>query len=81
MILENFAVPKYSNIHRKTPVLESLFDKVAGLSEIAKFYFEEHLRRRTSTKGCFLMTFELFLEKAFMTRLGNQVVFAVATYN
>ena len=57
MILENFAVPKYPNIHRKTPVLESLFDKVAGLSEIAKFlrtpilkniYEEEHLRKAAS---------------------------------
>ena len=56
MILENFTVPKYPNIHRKKPVLESLFDKVAGLSEIAKFlrtstkniYEEEHLRKAAS---------------------------------
>ena len=36
---------KFCNIHRKIPVMESLFNKVAGLYyEIFKStYFEEHL--------------------------------------
>ena len=31
-VLQNRCSQKFRNIHRKTPVLESLFDKVAGLS-------------------------------------------------
>ena len=43
---------KFHNIHRKTPLLESLFDRVAGLQ--AKIVnFQEQLFGRTSVKDCF----------------------------
>ena len=32
---------KISNIHRETPVLESLFNKVAGLQTFKNTYFED----------------------------------------
>ena len=34
---------KISNIHRETPVLESLFNKVAGFQTFKNTYFEEDL--------------------------------------
>ena len=34
---------KISNIYRETPVLESLFNKVAGLQTFKNTYFEEDL--------------------------------------
>ena len=53
-VLQNRCSQKFGNIHRKTTVLESLFNKVAGLQHrcfyvnIAKFlrthFFIEHLR-------------------------------------
>ena len=47
---------KFRKFYRKTPVLESLFNKVAGLeSEICEIfkniYFEDHLR--TTASGMF----------------------------
>ena len=39
-VLQNRCSLKFRNIHRKTPVLESLFNKVAGLNS----FFIEHLR-------------------------------------
>ena len=41
---------KFRNIHRKTPVLESLFNKVVSLSKLLEHWFW-----RTSANGCFCL--------------------------
>ena len=66
-VLQNRCSKRFCNIHRKTPVLEFLFNKVAGLKacnfikqkfqpsrfpmNIAKLF--RPLFRRTSPDGCF----------------------------
>ena len=38
-VLQNRCSKKFCNIHRKTPVLESLFNKVTGMKEISVWKF------------------------------------------
>ena len=47
----------FRNIHRKTPVLESLFNNVTDLQGT---YFEKHLRMTASGFSCFYQTWMTF---------------------
>ena len=57
--LQNWCSQKFRNIHRKTPVLESLFNKVAGL-QVCNF-IKKRLQHRY-----FLLNIAKFLKTAFL---------------
>ena len=63
-VLRNSCFLKFRNIHRETPVLESLFNKVAVL----KAYSPATLLKGHSNTGVFLWILRHFLRTAFFYR-------------
>ena len=61
---------KFRNIHRKTPVLESFLNKVAGL-EAYPFRLATLLKRDSNT-GIFLWILKSFLEQLFWKTSANR---------
>ena len=64
---------KFCKVNRKTPVLESLFDRVAGLKACS--VIEKKLQHR-----CFPVKFAIFSRTSFLHAGGNLALFEVASY-